>query len=296
MKLLVYGAGVIGCFYAARFSEAGHDIAIYARGKRYESLTQHGLLYMKKGKTARARVRIVDRVEDDDLYDFVFLPVREHQVHQALEELSHNQSPNIVTMANTLEPYSAWENICGKGRLIPSFPGAGGCFSGNVLCAALTPRIVQPTVFSEINGEKTERILALAALFRHSGIPYQIVKDMHAWQLCHLAMVVPLADAYYKAADPKNAGKDKAVMRSTAKQLRRNFSLLHKSGTALSPPKMNLFRIVPVSILSIGLAAVFQSSFGYMFMYQHSMKAPDEMKQLHLQFYKHIKQADSLRQ
>ena len=26
---------------------------------------------------------------------------------------------------------------------------------------------------------------------------------MHLWQLCHLAMVVPIADAYYESDDPE---------------------------------------------------------------------------------------------
>lgn len=293
MKLLIYGAGVIGCLYAALFSEAGFDTTIYARGKRLENLAENGLLYVKSKNTVKAAVRITRKVEPDDLYDFIFLPVRENQVQEALKELRYNRSPNIVTMVNTLEPYSNWENICGRGRIIPAFPGAGGSFKGSALCAALTPRIIQPTVFSEINGEKTARILALADLFKCSKIPYQIVRDMHAWQVCHLAMVVPIADAYYKADDPQNAGLERDVMLATAKQLRRNFSLLHESGTALSPPKMNLFRFLPVSVLGLGLGIVFRSKFGNMFMYQHSMNAPDEMGQLHIQFYRYIQQKTS---
>lgn len=34
MKLLIYGAGVIGCLYAAAFSKAGYDTSVYARGKK----------------------------------------------------------------------------------------------------------------------------------------------------------------------------------------------------------------------------------------------------------------------
>ena len=292
MKLLIYGAGVIGCFYAALFSEAGFDTTIYARGKRLESFAQNGLLYVKNKKIVKAAVKVTGKVAADDLYDFIFLPVRENQVQKALKELRHNRSPNIVTMVNTLEPYSNWESICGEGRIIPAFPGAGGSFKEGVLCAALTPKVIQPTVFSEINGEKTARISALADLFRHSKIPCQVVRDMHAWQLCHLAMVVPIADAYYKADNPQKAGQERDVMLATAKQLRRNFSLLHKSGIVLSPPKMNLFRFLPVSVLGMGLGVVFRSKFGDMFMYQHSMNAPDEMRQLHTQFYRYLQQED----
>lgn len=295
MRLLIYGAGVIGCLYAALFSEAGYDTTIYARGRRLEDLAENGLLYIKNKKIMKTSAKIVDKVQANDIYDFVFLPVREHQVYKALKELSYNRSPNIVTMVNTLEPYSSWENICGKGRLIPAFPGAGGSFDGSVLRAALTPRVIQTTVFSEIDGRKTERISALAGLFKHSKIPYQIVKDMHVWQICHLAMVVPIADAYYQAVDPKKAGQERNVMLTTAKQLRRNFSLLHKLGIPLSPPKMNIFRFLPVPILRAGLSAIFQSKFGDMFMYQHSMKAPDEMRHLHTQFYGYLEQAGDCR-
>ena len=45
MRILIYGAGVIGSLYAALFAEAGYDTSIYARGKRLEFLKKNGLLY-----------------------------------------------------------------------------------------------------------------------------------------------------------------------------------------------------------------------------------------------------------
>ena len=36
------------------------------------------------------------------------------------------------------------------------------------------------------------------------------------------------------------------------------------------------------------LAVTFESSFGDKFMYQHAMKAPDEMRELHKQFYAYM--------
>lgn len=289
MKLLIYGAGVIGCLYAALFGEAGYDTYVYARGKRLESLKKHGLLYSKNKRIRKANIKIVEKVEAEDIYDFVFLTVRENQVRTALAELSGNKSTNIVTMVNTAEPYEHWEKICGKGRIIPAFPGAGGSFEGNVLKAALVPKIIQPTTFGEINGNKTSEAAVLADIFRNAGIPYQIVKNMHDWQLCHLAMVVPIADAYYEADDPENAGTEKALMLRTAQRIKRNFRILRRIGIEICPSKMNLFRIVPTAVLGMGLGLVFQSDFGNVFMYRHSMNAPDEMRRLHRQFYGFIK-------
>ena len=226
MRILIYGAGVIGCLYATRFSSAGYDTTVYARGKRLESLKNGGLIYEMDKKIHKAKVHVIDKLIDDDSYDFIFLTVKENQVHAALRELSSNRSPNIVTMVNTLEPYSKWEELCGKGRIIPAFPGAGGGFDGDVLKAALTPWIIQPTTFAEIDGSKTERLSKLASIFKKSHIPYQIVKDMHEWQLCHLAMVVPIADAYYEAKNAEKAWSERNVMRETASQMSRNFKMM----------------------------------------------------------------------
>ena len=76
MKLLIYGAGVIGSLYAALFGEAGYDVTVYARGRRLELLESKGLLYLQKGKIKRADVKIVSKLSDDDIYEFIFLFVR----------------------------------------------------------------------------------------------------------------------------------------------------------------------------------------------------------------------------
>ena len=111
---------------------------------------------------------------------------------------------------------------------------------------------------------------------------------MHAWQLCHLAMVVPIADAYYETDDPANAGADQTVMAHTARALRDNFRALARNGVHLSPAKMQMFRFLPLFFLRPALKFTFQSRFGDVFMYRHAMKAPDEMRQLHEQFYAYL--------
>ena len=246
------------------------------------------LQYEKNGKIHRANVTVIGTLEKDDWYDFIFLTVKENQVHTALQELKHNISPNIVTMVNTLEPYGNWERICGTGRIIPAFPGAGGSYENGILNADFTPRIIQVTTFAEINGNKSERLKKLAALFTASNIPHGIVKDMHCWQLCHLAMVVPIADAYYKAKNPETVWKESNIMYDTVWQIKKNLQTLYHSGIKLSPPKMHLLRLLPVRILQHIFTLIFKSRFGYRFMYRHSMKAPDEMNRLHVQLYRYL--------
>ena len=288
MRILIFGAGVIGSLYGALLAEAGYDVSVYARGRRLESLIRNGLLFKSGGTIRKAPVKVLSKLEAEDRYDFIILAVRENQLHAALMELRQNSSPTVVTMVNSLETYDRWETICGAGRIIPAFPGAGGGFDGDVLDAALTPRLIQPTTFGKTDGREKE----LARILHGANIPYQIVPDMHAWQLCHLAMVVPIADAYYEAADPEHAGRDAVLMRKTAKQIRDNLNVIAARKIRLSPEKMQVFRLLPVPLVGWILSLVFRSSFGDRFMYRHSMKAPDEMHQLHEQFYRWLEQED----
>ena len=296
MRILIYGAGVIGSLYATLFAEAGYDTSIYARGKRLEFLKKNGLLYKKNQNIRRAEATILGELSDNDAYDFILLTVRENQLYEALAELKNNKSNTIVTMVNSLDSYKKWEDIVGKGRILPAFPGAGGSINNDgILDAALTPMMIQPTTFAEISGNKSERTKQFSEILRHAHIPYQKVTDMHLWQLCHLAMVVPIADAYYESDDPEKVEKEWKIMRKTAERLKRNFNFLRKQKGKLSPWKMNIFRFLPLPFLAIMLVVTFGSSFGDKFMYQHAMKAPDEMRELHKQFYAYMKRLKEAR-
>ena len=288
MRLLIYGAGVIGSLYAVLLKKAGFDVSIYARGRRLAVLKLRGLLYYENNKLRKSKVKVLKELKRDDKYDFIFLTVRENQLYTALEELKYNNS-DIVTMVNSIDDYRNWEDICGKGRIIPAFPGAGGSIRNDILDAALTPSFVQPTTFGKISREKTVRINKLAGILKKAKIPYKIVDDMHLWQICHLAMVVPIADAYYEAKHPKRAGYEHKLMLKTAKRLKRNFNFIKLWHGRVLPRKFNIFLYAPTWLLATVTAFIFRSSFAYKFMYRHSMKAKDEMKNLHKQLYAYMK-------
>lgn len=288
MKILIYGAGVIGSLYGVYLSKSGCDVSLLARGKRLTELCDNGLLYYENKSLKCANVSIVKKISDDDYFDYIIVTVRAEQLHTALKDLRNNISPTIVTMVNSLEDYSMWEDLCGKGRILPAFPGAGGSIENGILNAGMTPRIVQPTTFSEINGKASKRLSIFKNLLQKAGIHCKIVSDMHMWQVCHLAMVVPIADAYYMVDKAKFVYKDKQVMRKTAESLHNNFKKLKSAGIAISPAKMNLFCLCPIFILSQILPWVYRSQFGEQFMYQHAIKAQSEMTQLHKDLYKYI--------
>ena len=43
MRFSVIGAGGIGCYYAARLIEAGHEVTLVARGEHLQAMQRDGL-------------------------------------------------------------------------------------------------------------------------------------------------------------------------------------------------------------------------------------------------------------
>lgn len=72
MRLLIYGAGVMGCLYVALISKAGYDTTIFARGKRLDMLNDSGLLYELKGRVYKANIMVIEKLTNYDKFDYVF--------------------------------------------------------------------------------------------------------------------------------------------------------------------------------------------------------------------------------
>ncbi|MFC7559099.1 ketopantoate reductase family protein [Paenibacillus farraposensis] len=173
-RLLIFGAGVIGSVYALRFAQYGLDVTVLARGKRLDELKKNGLRYNDNGTIKQIPIKTIDKLEDDDVYDYIFVPVRYDQVESALTVIKNNQSKTIVTLTNTMG-YDHWLEIVGD-RLLPGFPGAGGDIKEDVLYAQFGSEKHQGTIFGEINGLVTERVKDLAKIFETVDLQYEIQK------------------------------------------------------------------------------------------------------------------------
>ena len=101
MRILIYGAGVIGSFYASRFAKAGLDVTVLARGQRLKELQGHGLWYRGKTRTHKVEVKTISELKPNDRYQFIFLTVRENQVEEALEDIKTVQNKKQVNRKNT---------------------------------------------------------------------------------------------------------------------------------------------------------------------------------------------------
>ncbi|MDQ0194729.1 ketopantoate reductase family protein [Paenibacillus wynnii] len=241
-RILIFGAGVIGSAYAIKFIEAGIDVTMYARSNRFKTLKENGLQYNEKGVVKSLKVKVIDTLENDDVYDFIFVTVRYDQSESALLALKDNQSKNIVTMTNNSIGFSAWLDIVGE-RLLPAFPGAGGQIKDGILYARFPPKILIAAMFGEISGLVTARVENLAQLFKTAKLPYAINKDMKAYLITHSISDIALVGALHfenKIIEEKTARTRKTAHRITF-TLKMYLRAIQKAGVAINP---SVFKIV----------------------------------------------------
>ena len=117
---------------------------------------------------------------------------------------------------------------------------------------------------------------------------YQIVPEMHHWQISHLGVIIPLADAYYQSRHPEKICANEKLMTLTAYRMKKNLKWIAQKGM-LCPAKLYMIKDMPTGMLAGVLSRVYQSEFGNRFLYRHAMHAPEEFQRLHQEFYNYMK-------
>lgn len=245
-RLLIIGAGVIGSVYAIRFAQYGLDVTVLARGKRLDELKRNGLRYNDNGTIKQIPIKTIDKLEYDDVYDYIFVPVRYDQAESVLTVIKNNQSKTIVTLTNTMG-YDHWLEIVGD-RLLPGFPGAGGDIKEDVLYAQFGSEKHQGTIFGEINGLVTERVKNLAKIFETVDLQYEIQKNILAFHISHTALAIVNKHFYIEdgIVDVETA-KSESILCRIAADIKQNIQLLEHAGIPVIPPETKVMGELPDS-------------------------------------------------
>lgn len=292
-RILIFGAGVIGSAYAVKFIKAGYKVTMLARSNRLKMLRENGLQYYEKDLIKNVKVDIIEKLQPNDVYDYIFVPVRYEQAESALLAIKDNQSKNIITMTNNSKGYSTWENILGKGRLQPAFPSAGGCIQDGVLHSQFAPKVVQPTIFGEINGQITERARTLGNLFNIAKIPYSIVKDMDAMQKTHAAVDIALSKCLYsgdKLREP-SAVRSKESVHNMNLDIKAYLRLIEKAGVAITPSKLKIIMLCPMWLMDFVVSRVLNTKIaGDSLFGGHAGDSKDEIKLMEKDFFDFLQQ------
>ena len=194
MRILVFGAGVLGCNLTRNLFRAGKDITLLARGAWAEEIKQNGLRIKDKfsPRVSVSRVPVVTELRPDDVYDVIFVVLRYTQLDSILDTLRANGTKNIVFVGHNVRARPLAASLPEKNVLFAFASSAGHRESDRVASIDLKKITIGQLLGAPSNERLIEQIF--------DGTKYKIAYEpnMEDYLLCHAAFVLPAAFACYK--------------------------------------------------------------------------------------------------
>lgn len=194
MKILVYGAGVLGCTLAHQLILGKQDVTLLARGTWKETLLRDGLVirHWAQMRTTRDQVHVVDALPPQEEYDLIFVVMQFGQLDTILPILKQNCSRHIVFVGNNPCAERAYAALCGEGsdkQVAFGFQGTGGRReNGRVVSIYTNIGMTVGALHGTLDPQMEQR---LRLAFAQAKYRLSFHEDMDTWLKCHLTLILP---------------------------------------------------------------------------------------------------------
>ena len=194
MKILVFGAGVLGCNIARNMFRAGKEVTLLARGKWAEEIRQNGLRIKDKfsPRTSVSRIPVVTELAPDDAYDVIFVVLRYTQLDSIMDDLQNNATKNIVFVGNNVRA-KAFADALPEKNVMFAFTSAAGHRESDRVASIDLKKI---TIGQLSDAPSNEQLIG--KIFDETKYKVTYEPNMGDYLLCHAAFVIPAAFACYK--------------------------------------------------------------------------------------------------
>lgn len=281
MKILVFGAGIIGSVYGARLFEAKHDVTLLARGSRYNNLKTNGLTFKNciSGKQIKLNVPLVTSLKENDFYDLIIVTVRLDQLDEVISVLEKNNAcNNVMFMMNIPEAITSISNELTSKNIIFGFPGIGGTYKNNVIEYIDIKQ--QKTTIGTLTGTDSILINDIRIAFESGNFDVAICNDMQSWLKTHAVFISCISAAIFKEhGSPIQLAKRRRRVKIMVQGIREGFSALKVLGLKILPANLNiLFMKMPRWFAVWYWRKALRSKTGTLAIAPHANAAKDEMR------------------
>ncbi len=280
MKILVYGAGVIGSIFALKLKKGGNDVTVLARGRRLEQIRKYGIIVKDVifNQQYETDIKTTSELKPDDYYDLALVIMQRQQVSDILPVLKRNNKiPTFIFMGNNVNGADEYLKFLDKSRVMLGFGGQGGYREDHFVIATYVKDYCI-LYFGELDGVVSSRVEKIRDIFKESEINVIIPESIDAWLKSHAALISPLAMASYAARNKnKRIVDDDKLLTLSIKALKENLRALKEIGIAILPGKLGMMKVIPTFILKRKLKNLIASEFGRVALSGHANSARNEM-------------------
>ncbi len=180
MRILIYGAGAVGGYFASKLIKSGHDVTIVIRPVMEAAIQNDGLGLIENGRLSRTKPKMLTNIapafkEDEAPFDLIILTMKGYDLEGALNPLvAFCPEPNMVMTV--------------QAGIDPEAPVIDAYGADHVLVGAFTTPVSRETI-NRVKIEKAGGGLGLSSpnpkakikdwvtLFKGAGINTKAFKD-----------------------------------------------------------------------------------------------------------------------
>lgn len=278
MRILVYGAGVLGGNLAGNLFRAKKDVTLLARGKWAETIRKNGLVVKNTFSpgTAVSRVPVITELKQEDFYDVIFVVVRYTQLDGVLDALRANGSKNIVLVGNNVRAREYAGLLPGKNVLF-----AFGMSAGHREADRIVGIDMKKITIGQLRDAPSNEDL-IHVVFDGTGYKVVYEPNMEDYLLCHAAFVLPAALACYHAdGDLRRLKRDRAYLNLLIDANIEGYRAIEKGGHAILPESDQSYESASYRRLCYAFYRLMCATpLGRICASDHAMNAVDEMSAL----------------
>lgn len=280
MRILIIGAGVLGSNLAHSIKK-GNDVSILARNKTYENLKNNGLIIKHKfGKKTVDHFNVIDKLDENDVYDCIFIVSRFSSLDSIVKIIEKNKSKNIVFVGNNMNA-EKYINIKDKNVLFAFFMAAGKKYDGYINSICLNKIEIGRTDGKDISNE------FIKSIFKETIIKVIIENKMNDYLKTHACAVLPLVFASYKVdGNLKLLKKDKEYSLLIMDAIIEGYDVLKKLGYEILPKGEYENCVNKKEKCAFIYRFMFSNFIGKMCISDHAMSAREEFILLDNEFEK----------
>lgn len=175
MKIIVLGAGALGCALGAVLTEGGHEVWLINRGREHvDTMIQHGLKVREEGVDRYVKVHAAttcSRVNTaTGAVDLVIVLVKSFHTKEAIESAKSilTKDTVVLSLQNGLGHEDILAQAVGQEHVLAGKTYAGGVMIGPGHIILGTKG--KDTHIGELNGEISPRVTQVAEVFNQVGL------------------------------------------------------------------------------------------------------------------------------
>lgn len=260
MKILVFGAGVIGTTYGWQMWEAGHEVSLLVRKQRLVRYSNSGINISstdlrgkeKEYKKTVFRPRVVDRLDPAGNYDLIIVAVRNYQLKEAVPYLAkYGGHADILFLGHFWQENEMIEKVLTPGRYFFGFPGMvlGSQALEGINCYFFGN---SHTFLGEVDGKVSQRLLEVRSLMEKSGLQPQIMHPVEPWIRGNFLWQAAILGPVFKAGSFRLFAEDRRLLGRSVQATREAMDIARKSGVKVNGMfpfwmfRLPVFLVVPL--------------------------------------------------